>query len=71
MNHCSCGAKLGDFYMHDEPGAPFFATEPEHCRGTTLIELVNFKPIVLQATFSMSSVNPILEHSKRKRVKLV
>lgn len=26
MNHCSCGAKLGDFYLHNEPGGAFFPT---------------------------------------------
>ena len=30
MNHCEhCGAKLGDFYLHDEPGDGFFVTTPE------------------------------------------
>lgn len=24
MNHCECGAKLGDFYLHNEPGGGFF-----------------------------------------------
>jgi hypothetical protein len=29
MNHCEhCGAKLGDFYMHSEPGGAFFPTSP-------------------------------------------
>jgi hypothetical protein len=25
MNHCrDCGAKMGDFHLHSEPGGPFF-----------------------------------------------
>ena len=29
MNHCEhCGAKLGDFYMHSEPGGAFFPRSP-------------------------------------------
>jgi hypothetical protein len=29
MNHCEyCGVKLGDFFMHSEPGGAFFPTSP-------------------------------------------
>lgn len=24
VNHCECGAKLGDFFLHNEPDGPFF-----------------------------------------------
>ena len=27
MNHCGCGAKLGDHYLHSEPDGPFFGME--------------------------------------------
>jgi len=27
MNHCSCGAKRGDFYLHNEPSGGFFSNE--------------------------------------------
>ena len=38
MNHCEhCGAKLGDFYMHSEPGGAFFPTSPEQASKMTLI----------------------------------
>lgn len=31
MNHCQyCNAKLGDFFMHSEPGGAFFPMTPEH-----------------------------------------
>ncbi len=30
MNHCAvCGAKMGDHFLHDEPGAPFCPLEGE------------------------------------------
>lgn len=50
MNHCSCGAKLGDFYLHNEPGGAFFPTSETvardielkqiHDLGTTRIEIL-------------------------------
>ncbi|MDN3224173.1 DUF5710 domain-containing protein [Pseudomonas nunensis] len=37
MNHCEhCGAKLGDFYMHSEPGGAFFPTSPEQAEAMIL-----------------------------------
>ncbi|MDP5542475.1 DUF5710 domain-containing protein [Pseudomonas aeruginosa] len=40
MNHCEhCGAKLGDFYMHTEPGGAFFPTSPQQASNMTLIKI--------------------------------
>jgi hypothetical protein len=36
MNHCSCGAKLGDFYLHNEPGGAFFPTSESTAREIEL-----------------------------------
>jgi hypothetical protein len=37
MNHCGhCGAKFGDFYMHDEPDGAFFPTTEEEAKNITL-----------------------------------
>lgn len=37
MNHCEhCEAKLGDFFMHSEPGGAFFPTSPNHASKMTL-----------------------------------
>ncbi|WP_416769560.1 DUF5710 domain-containing protein [Pseudomonas sp. RHF3.3-3] len=37
MNHCQhCGAKLGDFYMHAEPGGAFVPMSPEQAGKITL-----------------------------------
>ncbi|MCP3751873.1 DUF5710 domain-containing protein [Pseudomonas sp. SBB6] len=37
MNHCEhCGAKLGDFFMHSEPGGAFFPTCPEEAERIQL-----------------------------------
>jgi len=37
MNHCEhCSAKLGDFYMHSEPGGAFFPMSPDAASAMTL-----------------------------------
>jgi hypothetical protein len=46
MNHCArCGAKLGDFYLHEEPGGAFFPTTPEEER------LLRFSELLVKGTF--------------------
>lgn len=40
MNHCEhCGAKLGDFYMHCQPGKAFFPTSPEEANRMILTKI--------------------------------
>lgn len=40
MNHCQhCGAKLGDFFMHDEPGGAFFPTSTEQASKMILVRV--------------------------------
>ncbi len=40
MNHCEhCGAKLGDFYMHSEPGGAFFPVSPADASKMILLKV--------------------------------
>lgn len=40
MNHCEhCGAKLGDFFMHNEPGGAFFPTSSGEGQRMTLFRI--------------------------------
>lgn len=40
MNHCEhCGAKLGDFFMHNEPGGAFLPTSPAEAQRMTLARI--------------------------------
>lgn len=40
MNHCQhCGAKLGDFFIHSEPGGAFFPTSPEQANKMILFRI--------------------------------
>ncbi|WP_175794636.1 hypothetical protein [Burkholderia ambifaria] len=58
MNHCaSCGAKLGDFYMHSEPGGAFFPTSDERAKE---IKLRHFSiPLLLKAGAGVTSPDPL------------
>ena len=40
MNHCQhCDAKLGDFFMHGEPGGAFFPTSPEQANKMIIFRI--------------------------------
>ena len=40
MSHCEhCGAKLGDFFMHSEPGGAFHPVNKSDCKSINLVEL--------------------------------
>jgi len=39
-NNCpNCGVMSGDFYLHSEPGAPFFPTEPNEAASLSSSDL--------------------------------
>jgi hypothetical protein len=44
--HCACGAKLGDFYLH-RPGGPFFGDETDGLRITRVD-----RPLEVEASYS-------------------
>lgn len=68
MNHClRCDAPLGDFYMHDEPGAAFFPETEEECRRLVLVELPLRQPCQLSSSYSVrSDGNAVLRRATRK-----
>lgn len=58
MNHCAhCGAKLGDFYLHDEIGASF---NPDEHSPQILSLLERHKPFQAHASWHGSSVLDLL-----------
>ena len=65
MNHCRCGAPLGDFFLHSEPGAPFFPTSEADCEEMTLTALKGSGFVALTASPSFSSGDGLLQYSKR------
>lgn len=53
VNHCSCGAKHGDFYLHNEPGGSFFLmSEEEAYKNVTKYLIYSSIPIKVNASYS-------------------
>ena len=52
MNHCQCGAKLTDHYVHAEPGSAFFPTSPEECWNISLFTLPVSKEMPLRCSWT-------------------
>jgi len=65
MNHCTCGAQLGDFYMHSEPGGAFFPTTPQAARAICLHRLEVQARLAIAGSPSMVHPNLVLECAKR------
>jgi hypothetical protein len=56
MNHCqACGAHLGDFFMHSEPGAAFYPTAAEELNRITFTELAVPGELAIHADVVYSS----------------
>ena len=65
-NTCpSCGVLSGDFFLHSEPGAPFFPTDEAEASSLYRTEIPIKNPIVVQASFHMGTGDLILNHSKK------
>ncbi len=58
MNHCECGAKLGDFFLHGKPDGPFFGLETDGLRAW-LIE----RPLRVEASYSEGALDEWLHKS--------
>ena len=65
-NTCpSCGMMSGDFFLHSEPGAPFFPTCEDEAGRLYLTEIPIQAPVRVQAGCHMGSGELILNHAKR------
>ena len=65
-NTCpKCGVISGDFYLHSEPGAPFFPTDEEEAGELYLTEIPIKTQIIVQASLSIGSGDLILNNAKQ------
>lgn len=65
-NTCpNCGSLSGDFFLHSEPGAPFFPTSEEEASSLNLKEIPVQGTVTIQAGFHVGTGELILDHAKR------
>ncbi len=65
-NTCSsCGVISGDFFLHSEPGAPFFPTNGKEASFLYQTEIPADGTILVQAGFHMGTGELILNHAKQ------
>ncbi len=61
-----CGVISGDFYLHSEPGAPFFPTTEEEAKQLTLEAIPLAGPITIRAGVGVGAGDLILEHARKQ-----
>ncbi len=65
-NSCpTCGVISGDFYLHSEPGAPFFPTTREEAGQLTLEAVPLAGPITVRTGIGVGAGDLILEHARK------
>jgi hypothetical protein len=66
-NTCpKCGVISGDFYLHSEPGGPFFPTTQKEAQRLTIEEIPLSTSIQVRAGMGMGTGGLILKYGKRK-----
>jgi hypothetical protein len=60
-----CGVISGDFYLHSEPGAPFFPTTKAEAEQLTLEPVPLAGPITVRAGVGIGAGDLILEHARK------
>ena len=65
-NNCpKCGVISGDFFLHSEPGGPFFPTEPEEAQCLTIEQIPLGQTISVRACCGYGTGSLIMEHAKK------
>ena len=65
-NSCpTCGVISGDFYLHSEPGAPFFPTTKGEAKQLTLEAVPLAGPITVRAGIGVGAGDLILQHARK------
>jgi hypothetical protein len=65
-NTCpTCHVIYGDFYLHSEPGAPFFPESEEEAKALYITEIPLTNSVEIEASPGVGIGELILEHGKR------
>lgn len=67
VNHCHCGAKLGDFYLHEEPGGAFCPVEKRQAEQVNVIELDGVNETQISAGYGVQDLELISVYGKRQK----
>jgi hypothetical protein len=69
INHCRCGTKLADFYLHNQPDAAFNPGSAEQASKIMLYELdiveKNAEQVAISATVVVNDIDLIAPHAQR------
>jgi hypothetical protein len=60
-----CGMLSGDFYLHSEPGAPFFPMDEEEAAYLYLTEIPIDSPVYIDARIHIGTGDLIVKHARR------
>jgi hypothetical protein len=60
-----CGVIFGDFYLHSEPGSPFFSTTDDEAKELTLEAVTLTGSITVRGGLAMGVGDLILEHARK------
>ena len=65
-NSCrKCGVISGDFFLHSEPGGPFFPTEPEEAQRLTIEQIPLDHTISVRGCCGYGIGDLIMKHAKK------
>ena len=66
-NTCpKCGVLSGDFYLHSEPGGPFFPTTENEASQLTIENIPLDGPVEIEAAFGAGTADLILKHGEKR-----
>ena len=60
-----CGMLSGDFYLHSEPGAPFFPSDEEEASQLYITEVPLADPVFIQAGLHAGTGELIVKHARK------
>lgn len=64
-NHCpGCGIIQGDFFLHSEPGGPFFPVEPSEAAELNIVRLPVDGGLELDAALHRGGIELILNNAR-------
>jgi hypothetical protein len=65
-NTCSkCGSLSGDFYLHSEPGAPFFPMDEDEAKSLYMTEIPLHGPITVGSSWGVGTGELIIRHAQK------